>query len=362
MKWRWSPRCWLKNSVCDRKLSARHSLPRPKPGLNETGAGAVHWRDPWTVSDPGGLVSAYADLFTRAGGTFVNGDATTLAPAVLPAGRFSRMMARSTPRRPWCRWLWVSDLLQKFDYRFPMLRKRGYHRHFTGGGRLNLPLHDPEFAYAMAPMAKGLRITSGAELMGPERSSQSRQLERAEQAARRLVDLGTAVEAEPWSGVRPCMPDMLPVVGAAPKHKGLWMHFGQWPSRPHPWPHHRPPARRDDERRGDIYRSISVQSGAVLIVLLWLQRKKKLFRPRPGPIRRGPSVRAPTLETFYNNQRHGVWVPAFAGTTRGKTKKGQIIDPALSRIRYPQTLTPPSSGLPWSSLPAPSGGRATRAL
>ena len=57
-------------------------------------------------------------------------------------------------------------------------------------------------------------------------SSQPRQLDRAEQAARRLVDLGTAVEAEPWSGVRPCMPDMLPVVGPAPKHKGLWMHFG----------------------------------------------------------------------------------------------------------------------------------------
>ena len=101
---------------------------------------------------------------------------------------------------------WSPDLLQKFDYRFPMLRKRGYHRHFSGGGRLNLPLHDPEFAYAMAPMAKGLRITSGAELMGPERLSQSRQLERAEQAARRLVDLGTAVEAEPWSGVAPACP------------------------------------------------------------------------------------------------------------------------------------------------------------
>ena len=45
-------------------------------------------------------------------------------------------------------------------------------------------------------------------------------------AARKLLDLGTAVEAEPWSGVRPCMPDMLPVVGAAPRHKGLWMNFG----------------------------------------------------------------------------------------------------------------------------------------
>ena len=121
---------------------------------------------------------------------------------------------------------WSPDLLRNSGYRFPMVRKRGYHRHFSGGGKLNLPLHDPEMGYVMAPMSKGLRITSGAELAGPSNSAQPRQLERAEQAARRLVDLGTAVEAEPWSGVRPCMPDMLPVVGPAPKHKGLWMHFG----------------------------------------------------------------------------------------------------------------------------------------
>ena len=107
-----------------------------------------------------------------------------------------------------------------------MVRKRGYHRHFTGGGRLDLPLQDPAFGYVVAPMSRGLRLTTGAELTGPSMSAQPIQLERAEQAARRLVDLGTAVEAEPWSGVRPCMPDMLPVVGPAAKHKGLWMNFG----------------------------------------------------------------------------------------------------------------------------------------
>jgi len=198
-----------------------------EPGLTKTGAGAIHWRDSWTVSDPGGLVSAYADLFARAGGTFVNGDAATLAPTAAggwrvqsndgPVDADSAVMALGP---------WSPDLLRKFGYRFPMVRKRGYHRHFSGGGKLNLPLHDPEMGYVMAPMSKGLRITSGAELAGPSKSAQPRQLERAEQAARRLVDLGTAVEAEPWSGVRPCMPDMLPVVGPAPKHKGLWMHFG----------------------------------------------------------------------------------------------------------------------------------------
>ena len=27
-------------------------------------------------------------------------------------------------------------------------------------------------------------------------------------------------------GSRPCTPDMLPIIGEAPKHKGLWFAFG----------------------------------------------------------------------------------------------------------------------------------------
>jgi D-amino-acid dehydrogenase len=202
-------------------------LAAAEPSLKETGAGAIHWRDTWTVSDPGALAAAYADLFTRSGGTFVNGDAATLAPVTGGGWSVDSTDGRLTAEAaivalgPWS-----PDLLQKFGYRFPMVRKRGYHIHFTGGGRLDLPLQDPAFGYVVAPMSNGLRLTTGAELTGPSRSARPIQLERAEQAARRLVDLGTAVEAEPWSGVRPCMPDMLPVIGPAPKHQGLWMNFG----------------------------------------------------------------------------------------------------------------------------------------
>jgi D-amino-acid dehydrogenase len=198
-----------------------------EPGLIQTGAGAVHWRDTWTVSDPGGLVAAYADLFLRLGGTFVSGDAATLAPAHRGGWTVDsddgRLNADSAvvALGPWS-----PDLLRKFGYRFPMLRKRGYHRHFKGGGKLDLPLQDSAFGFALAPMANGLRLTTGAELGGPSMSANPIQLERAEEAARKLVDLGTAVEAAPWSGVRPCMPDMLPVVGPAANHEGLWMNFG----------------------------------------------------------------------------------------------------------------------------------------
>jgi len=202
-------------------------LAAAEPGLAAAGAGAVHWRDTWTVSDPGGLVAAYADLFARLGGTFANGDAASLAPAAGGGWAVESDDGRLTAEAavialgPWS-----PDLLHKFGYRFPMVRKRGYHRHFTGGSRLDLPLQDPAFGYVVAPMLKGLRLTTGAELTGASMSAQPIQLERAERAARELVDLGTAVEAEPWSGVRPCMPDMLPVIGAAPKHQGLWMNFG----------------------------------------------------------------------------------------------------------------------------------------
>ncbi|WP_370130602.1 NAD(P)/FAD-dependent oxidoreductase [Bradyrhizobium yuanmingense] len=69
-------------------------------------------------------------------------------------------------------------------------------------------------------------MTTGAELAKPDGKPDIAQLVHAEQAARKLMDLGRPVELEPWHGTRPCMPDMLPVIGRAPRHSSLWLHFG----------------------------------------------------------------------------------------------------------------------------------------
>ena len=34
------------------------------------------------------------------------------------------------------------------------------------------------------------------------------------------------MEPTPWLGRRPCLPDMLPVIGRSPRHGGLWFDFG----------------------------------------------------------------------------------------------------------------------------------------
>ena len=94
------------------------------------------------------------------------------------------------------------------------------------GAVQRLPLVDKAGGYAMGPMATGIRITTGAELTGLDALATPVQLASAEASARELIDLGKRVEPDPWFGTRPCTPDMLPVLGPAPRHPGLWMNFG----------------------------------------------------------------------------------------------------------------------------------------
>ncbi|HKR40729.1 MAG TPA: FAD-binding oxidoreductase, partial [Paraburkholderia sp.] len=44
--------------------------------------------------------------------------------------------------------------------------------------------------------------------------------------AREIFALGARLDAEPWLGRRPCTPDMMPIIGPAPKHDDLWFAFG----------------------------------------------------------------------------------------------------------------------------------------
>ena len=206
-------------------LTARE-LRQAEPALAEGGVGGLHWQEPWTASDPGALVSAYADLFTRSGGSLVRGDAQSLRQngngwSVTTDTGPIEAEAVVVALGPWS-----PELLKRFAYHIPMVRKRGYHQHYTGGAPLDLPLRDAANGYVMAPMQRGVRITTGAELTSRDGKSDLFQLDHAEQAARQLIDLGGPVEPKPWFGTRPCMPDMLPVVGPATRHEGLWLNFG----------------------------------------------------------------------------------------------------------------------------------------
>jgi D-amino-acid dehydrogenase len=123
---------------------------------------------------------------------------------------------------------WSDDVFGPLGYRMPLGWKRGYHRHYRaeGNATLSRPVIDADHGFAMAPMAKGIRVTTGAEFALRDAPKTPVQLTRVEPIARDMFPLAEPVDPEPWLGRRPCLPDMVPVIGPAPRHKGLWFCFG----------------------------------------------------------------------------------------------------------------------------------------
>ena len=204
------------------------ALQEMEPHLAPVLSGALHWTDPVSVDDPHGLAQVYLRLFERLGGRFVQGNAASLEAD----GRGWRLRTAQGPLAassvvialgPW------SDVLTRaLGYDLPLAVKRGYHMHYrpAGEARLHHPVLDTERGYFLAPMRRGIRLTTGAEFALRDAIKTPVQLGRAEPIARDLFPLAQRLDTEPWMGARPCTPDMLPIIGRAPRHSGLWFAFG----------------------------------------------------------------------------------------------------------------------------------------
>lgn len=197
-----------------------------EPAMIAPPEGAVHWRDSWHCADPGGLVQAYAALFQQRGGQVLSGAAESLAAH----GQGWQVETADGPLRAGSVIIalgpWAPKFLYRFGYRIPMVYKRGYHWHYANPKRLNAPFLDAAHGIVAAQMNQGLRLLSGAALVAHDASSNPRQLVRGARGVGELLALGERLDEPQWFGTRPCMPDMLPVIGPAPQHGNMWFNFG----------------------------------------------------------------------------------------------------------------------------------------
>lgn len=206
----------------------RAGLAEMEPHLKPIYVGGIFLPDPCSVADPSALGKAYGDLFVRRGGALVEGEARSL----MRDGAGWKVATRdgwiSAPDVVVALGPWSDTVTRAQGLKLPLGVKRGYHMHYRaeGNATLSRPVIDTSVGYAMAPMTKGIRITTGAEFATRDAPPNPVQLDRVEPLARAAFPLAERVEAEPWLGRRPAMPDMLPVIGEAAGKKGLWMNFG----------------------------------------------------------------------------------------------------------------------------------------
>ena len=166
----------------------------------------------------------HVDLLTRRGRNVVLGNISDLRLA----GAGWQVTGHEADRVVICLGPWSPELMARFGYRVPMVRKRGFHRHCHRAAARRRPVVDTDHGVVPSPMRAGLRMTSGAALVSPEAPASPVQQARGETALRGRMGLGPRAAPEPWFGHRPCpcLPDMLQQKGPLPQQARLWVNFG----------------------------------------------------------------------------------------------------------------------------------------
>jgi D-amino-acid dehydrogenase len=214
------------------------SLQALEPHLAPAFSHALWVKDAASVDNPRAVVKAYVAQFLEAGGQLVQSKVIALQQQpsgwqwVNPEGGVHWTPNIVVAMGPWSESLLEASQLQN-NFKVNMGFERGYHRHFqpVEGVRLGRPIYDLSGAYVLSPMkdeqgADILRMTTGVELAARDEGSNLQQLEWAENAARRVLPMKSAVPGSDWLGARPTTPDSRPVIGEAPNAPGLWLAFG----------------------------------------------------------------------------------------------------------------------------------------
>jgi D-amino-acid dehydrogenase len=180
-----------------------------------------------SVDSPVAVVKAYATMLAASGGTVRRSEIRQIVQkgdgwrVQLADGEISadHVVVALGP--------WSAELLRPLGYRVPLAFERGYHQHFAPNPARKLlrPIHDADGSFVMTPMEQGIRITCGVELTARDAASNFAQLETVMPLAHGVIEFGDAI-GERWRGARPTLPDSLPMIGAAPRHRGLWLAFG----------------------------------------------------------------------------------------------------------------------------------------
>lgn len=214
------------------------SLQELEPHLAPAFSHALWVKDAASVDNPRAVVKAYVAQFLEAGGQLVKSKVSAIQQR--PSGWQwvnSEGIVHGTPNVVVAMGPWSESLLEasqlKINFKVNMGFERGYHRHFkpVKGVHLGRPIYDLSGAYVLSPMkdeqsADILRMTTGIELAARDDGANQQQLESAENAARRVLPMKSAVSGSDWLGARPTTPDSRPVIGEVTHAPGLWLAFG----------------------------------------------------------------------------------------------------------------------------------------
>lgn len=190
----------------------------------------MYLADHATILNPLRYVQAMVSAFTRAGGKLVRHQVSRLQSGgngwwmeTSDQGGACLMFDHAVVAAG----AWSRELLAPLGIRLALESQRGYHVQFQGASSIvsrTVVLADRK-AF-VTPMEEGLRIGGTVEIGGLHAPPDERRAAILSRIAHETFPALGELPARTWMGHRPCMPDSIPVVGAATGHEGLWIATG----------------------------------------------------------------------------------------------------------------------------------------
>ena len=192
---------------------------------------ALYFKDVGHSCDPEALALGLYQEFLRLGGRFQQQNVVAIRPhsvgvEVKSCGsslRYSKLVLAAGA--------WSHTLLAPLGYRIPLEAERGYHLMIEQHNLLSRPVASADRSFIMTPMAGGLRLAGTVEFAGLDAEKNERRakglLPHAKALLKGIKKSNDEIdEHSTWMGCRPSLPDSLPVIGPASKHKNLYLAFG----------------------------------------------------------------------------------------------------------------------------------------
>jgi D-amino-acid dehydrogenase len=122
---------------------------------------------------------------------------------------------------------WSRDLASQLGDHFPLVAERGYHAMMPRPGvTMRIPTLWEERKVIFTPMEHGLRASGIAEFVAREAAPRYRYADRVKRTAMALLPGLNDADSTQWMGMRPVLPDYLPVIGRSTRHPRVIYAFG----------------------------------------------------------------------------------------------------------------------------------------
>ncbi|SDJ47664.1 NAD(P)/FAD-dependent oxidoreductase [Billgrantia gudaonensis] len=210
--------------IPQRYLDARQ-VAELEPALEGVAQGGVHFLAAGHLADPQALATRLASRLAERGVDFRTARVTGLDGAGGRVRIDSDLGSWLAEHAIVAAGPWSATLARCAGDRIPLDVERGYHLEFPDAStRLSRPCNPAENAFYMTPLAGRLRIAGTVELGHPRDPANPRRLAYLRRHGEALLGpLGPA--SHEWLGLRPSLPDSLPVIGPA-RLPGVTYAFG----------------------------------------------------------------------------------------------------------------------------------------